>query len=614
MGADKTAVAPSDRWFLWAIVSASTAALVLWLGAVFSAFGSGHAVPPFELVSVVEAVTADAGEPSAAWGSAVGPAWVYWTCTAAIVLALLLVGIAWFTLRSRHRADPGRGVGRLEGLASRAEVARVAGARALLRRAGTLRPCLAKPSVVDLGHRLGRSRGVECYASVEDSMVLLGPPRSGKGLHVVVNAILDAPGAVVTTSTRPDNLTATLTARSRTGPVAVFDPQGLAPGVSSATRWSPIRGCESPQVALIRAKALTSGAARGTTEASFWQSAAEQAVRCLLHAAALGGVNSRDLYRWSLSAPQAREAVRILATHPDAAGAWHQALEAIVSSDPRQRDSIWAMVTIAFAPLADPRVLEAVSPDPGEEFDPAMFLQERGTVYVLGTSAGASATAGLVAAFVEDLAEAARKLAAAAPGGRLDPPLAMILDEAANYPLPSLTSLMSEGGGTGISTLVVLQSLAQARAVWGEHAATAIWDAAIVKLILGGGSNARDLADLSNLIGTRTETQHTDNLSGDGHRSRSTSLHEVPIMDSSRLRMLPFGTGVLLLRAARPILLDLRAWTSRTDATRLREDQQRLETQLNQPHPHQLPRRHDAASPSAGSVGAGSPPRGAARR
>ena len=36
----------------------------------------------------------------------------------------------------------------------------------------------------------------------------------------------------------------------------------------------------------------------------------------------------------------------------------------------------------------------------------------------------------------------------------------MILDEAANYPLPSLPSLMSEGGGTGITTMVVLQSLA----------------------------------------------------------------------------------------------------------------------------------------------------------
>ncbi len=49
---------------------------------------------------------------------------------------------------------------------------------------------------------------------------------------------------------------------------------------------------------------------------------------------------------------------------------------------------------------------------------------------------------------------------------------------------------MSEGGGTGISTLLVLQPLARARAVWGDHQARAIWDSAIVKVILGGGSNA----------------------------------------------------------------------------------------------------------------------------
>lgn len=35
---------------------------------------------------------------------------------------------------------------------------------------------------------------------------VIGPPRSGKGLHIVIPAILDAPGPVVTTSTRPDNL------------------------------------------------------------------------------------------------------------------------------------------------------------------------------------------------------------------------------------------------------------------------------------------------------------------------------------------------------------------------------------------------------------------------
>lgn len=95
----------------------------------------------------------------------------------------------------------------------------------------------------------------------------------------------------------------------------------------------------------------------------------------------------------------------------------------------------------------------------------------------------------------------------------------MILDEAANYPLPSLPSLMSEGGGTGITTMVVLQSLAQARAVWGEHEASAIWDAASVKLILGGGSNARDLEDLSKLIGQREEQQFTQSFGPDGRRS-----------------------------------------------------------------------------------------------
>jgi type IV secretory pathway TraG/TraD family ATPase VirD4 len=55
-------------------------------------------------------------------------------------------------------------------------------------------------------------------------MVILGPPRSGKGLHLVIPMILDAPGPVINTSTRPDNLTTTLRARQKHGPVAVFDP------------------------------------------------------------------------------------------------------------------------------------------------------------------------------------------------------------------------------------------------------------------------------------------------------------------------------------------------------------------------------------------------------
>jgi type IV secretory pathway TraG/TraD family ATPase VirD4 len=238
------------------------------------------------------------------------------------------------------------------------------------------------------------------------------------------------------------------------------------------------------------------------------------------------------------------------------------------------------MVSIAFAALADPRVLDAVSPGDNEHLDPAEILDNNGTVYLLGTSTGAAATAGLVGAFLEDVLEVARRKAAGSPASRLDPPLSMVLDESANYPLPSLASLMSDGGGSGIATTVVLQSLAQARAVWGEHAASAIWDAAIVKLILGGGSNARDLDDLSKLIGTRPKEVTSRSTGHDGRSSTSTSSSEVPILTPAELRTLPFGSAVLLLRSAPPIALTLSPWTKRKDAKDLMAGRLDLEQRI----------------------------------
>ena len=202
---------------------------------------------------------------------------------------------------------------------------------------------------------------------------------------------------------------------------------------------------------------------------------------------------------------------------------------------------------------------------------------------MLGTSAGAGAAAALVAALVEDMVETARRLAASSPGARLDPPLLLALDEIGNLaPLPSLPALMSEGGGSGITTLTVLQSLSQARDRWGEQQANTLWDAAIAKVILGGGSNARDLADLSALIGERDDDVHSVSRDSRGARSTSTSVRRVPIMDTSRLRTLPFGTGVMLLRSAPPIVLDLQPWTRRGDSARLTAARTEVEAQLRQ--------------------------------
>ncbi len=176
----------------------------------------------------------------------------------------------------------------------------------------------------------------------------------------------------------------------------------------------------------------------------------------------------------------------------------------------------------------------------------------------------------LVGALVEDMVDAARRLAAHSPSQRLDPPLTVVLDETANYPLGSLPALMSDGGGSGICTLAVLQSLAQARDRWGRDAAGAIWDAAIVKLILGGCANADDLADLSRLIGDREVREWSETRTGGAiPSSTSTSTRRRPILEPADLRRLPLGYGLLLLRSAAPIMLRVTPWIARRDAAEL---------------------------------------------
>lgn len=513
---------------------------------------------------------------------------VYWITAALMLTALTAAGLwAWSLIRRRTRqaaGDPHR----QEGTATGHEVAKVASAKALMRRAGTLRPSLANPRPGDVGYRLGTAHRHEVWASVEDSILLIGPPRSGKGLHLIIPAILDAPGAVVTTSTRPDNVTACLRARKRIGPVAVFDPQHLAEGLPAGMRWSPIRGCESPQTAMIRAAGLASAtglSAGGVEGGDFWEGKTRAALQALLHAAALDGRSPSELFRWTLDPTSAADAVAILTNHPDAATGWADSLASMIDADPRTRDSIWQGVSLSLAALADPRVLDAVSPAEDEEFDPEAFIRERGTLFLLATGAGAGNSAALVTALVEDLVETARRMAARSTGARLDPPMLLCLDEIGNLaPLPSLPTLMAEGGGTGITTLAVLQSLAQARDKWNEHQAGAIWDASIVKIILGGASNSRDLQDLSTLIGERDELTDTTTVGDHGSRSNQRSVRRVAILPPDHIRRLPFGTAVTLLRSAPPIITDLRAWPARPDGKQIQSDRAEVEQLLHNAH------------------------------
>ena len=182
-----------------------------------------------------------------------------------------------------------------------------------------------------------------------------------------------------------------------------------------------------------------------------------------------------------------------------AARGWDEDLAASAEVEPRHRDSIWATVRRAFDCFADPMVLEATRVD-HDTFDPASFLVQHGTIYLMGSPGAQHSVAPIVAALIEDVVDVARHEAAASSTRRLESGLLLMLDECANIaPLGDLPKLVAELGGLGITTAVILQSVASARTIWGEAGERALRDLANITLVWGGQKDVVFLEEISRL-------------------------------------------------------------------------------------------------------------------
>lgn len=53
-------------------------------------------------------------------------------------------------------------------------------------------------------------------------------------------------------------------------------------------------------------------------------------------------------------------------------------------------------------------------------------------------------------------------------------------------------------------------------------------------------------------------------------------------MPPDTIRTLPFGTGLILLRAAPPVIAKLRMWTERPDAPKLKSNRSEIEALLRE--------------------------------
>ncbi|HEY8588167.1 MAG TPA: TraM recognition domain-containing protein [Naasia sp.] len=522
------------------------------------------------------------------------------------IAILILIALAWWAAAAwtRYRQSDAHFVAELRrrpGFATAAEVRRHLSGRALLRRATTLRPGELAPTAADIGWRVGRAHGMDVYVSIEDSVALEGPPRSGKGYRILISAILDWAGPLITTSTSNDNLTATIGMRARRGDTYVFDPQQLS-GVRTTIRIDPIAGCDDPLVAVQRANAIVTGTALGTSATNQeWAAASATVLARLLHAAAIGGRTVADLYDWGSTPGLARAAVDILRF--DGAPGWGDGLEAILGGDEKLRSSTWFGVQAAVAPLAIPTIREALQPDgTGATFNPTEFLAGQNTLYLLGSGSGVGAMGGYLSAILDDVVEVARRRALASPGARLGLPLGLILDEIANlFRWGALPRVMAEGGGRGICTLVVLQAMSQAETAWSRAEADTIWSAATAKVLLGGASNVAHLRDVEALLGwrDRRRTQQSWN-------SRQAGVHtaehqdRLPLMTADEIRRLPPEVGLLTYRNRRGVLLDLTAWDRRTDAADIGAAKLGVEAEQQDVFRHRLaPTKPSATRPTS---------------
>lgn len=499
---------------------------------------------------------------------------------AAVLLVLLLVAAvmgwgAWKESDYRFLKE----LKAREGIAKGREINRKAGRYALKKKASSIRPTMKRPQLKDVGVKLGVSDYQDVWQSLEDSVVVLGPPRSGKGFYLVVNRILDSPGAVITTSTRGDNVAMTYKLRQQVGPCIVFDPQGLS-GIRSTLKWTPYRGCETAVGAVSRADALV-GATRLNSSSSNaeWADIAKTILAYLLHAAALGKVSVGTFALWGQNADAAGEAVKILRRSPDAVPGWADALDGEIKADPKHRGARWMGVMGATSALSVPEVAEALDPKPGDQvIDPEEFILSRSTLYLVGSKAGGAAVAPFLIALMDEIVDTARKMAYKLPGNRLDPPLSLVLDEIANMaPWNSLPQIMADGGGTGISPFVIFQSPAQARGQWGDDEAQALIDSAILQIQLGGSNNDTELRRFSELAGEREVDVDSISDSVQSGRSVSAQKQRVAVLSVSEIRRIPVGYGLLFNRNARPILMKMSRWIDRKDAKEIKDSKQRFE-------------------------------------
>jgi type IV secretion system protein VirD4 len=386
------------------------------------------------------------------------------------------------------------------------------------------------------------------------SVAVIGPTQCGKTSALAVPAILAWQGPVLAASVKADLLGATRSWRERCGTVWCVDPAASTGGATAS--WSPLVSAGTWAGARRAAADLTEVAQAevSLSDSAFWYATAAKLLAPLLFAAAQGGTMD-DVLRW-LDLQEADEVLDVLEAlgTPDAADAV-RALRATWERDDRQRSAVYTTAETVVAPFAE----RAAVQDAGGRVDAASLLGGSNTLYLCAPAHDQRRLRGLFCSLVKHVVDEAFRTSTRS-GRPLDPPLLVVLDEAANIaPLVELDGLAATCAGHGIQLVTIWQDLAQMTARYGPRAATVVNNHR-AKLFCSGIGDPATLELASQLVGDEELLVPSVTRDAAGGRSTTASPVRRRLLAPDALRRLPPGSGVLVYGALAPARVRLRPW------------------------------------------------------
>jgi type IV secretion system protein VirD4 len=396
------------------------------------------------------------------------------------------------------------------------------------------------------------------YLAVEQchSVLAFGPPGSFKTHGLVIPAILEWQGNLVTTSIKPDVLRATCAHRANLGAVWVYDPPGLS-GVPGA-RWTPLAYCSSYADARRIGRMLADAAevqGHRADDANYWQLLGAKLLSVLLFAAAGTGRSMADVARWVDVQDVDDVATALMEIgNQQALDAW----AACTSRPDNTMGSVYGTAETLLDVYGDPVVAqsaEACDLDLDE-----LLTGANNTLYLYAPASEQERLRPLFELLVSVVIYKAEQLAAAQPGGMLDPRLFVCLDEAGNCAaIKKLPQLATTGRGQGIQLLTIWHDEAQLQHRYGYRASTVL-NGHRAKLLLSGQADPASLELASKLVGDEAVTQTSETTGGDGRASFTESTAYRRLLPPEALRQLKPRRALLVYGHLPPVRIRLRPW------------------------------------------------------